>query len=117
MIEAAMYLNPTMINLSIDLEYNPSSRKNIHEEKLRFFEKKFLNDALKFIPFGIVFSTIDWKNIWDNYGLAGGPEIDYYPFDGLEIALGAYLIDGKGNNLFSNVKDFDEMFLKVKYNF
>ncbi len=91
--------------------------ENLNDYFLVRFEKKFLNDALKIIPFGIAFSIIDWENIWDNYGLAGGPEIDYYPFDGLEIAFGAYLIDGKGNNLFSNVKDFDEMFLKVKYNF
>ena len=93
------------------------SSENLNDYLLIRFEKRFLNDALKIIPFGIALSVTDWENIEDNYGVAGGPEIDYYPFDGLEIALGAYLIDGKGNNLFSNVKDFDEVFVKVRYDF
>ncbi len=91
--------------------------ENINDYVLIRFEKRFLNDALKIVPLGIIFSTNDWGNVGDNYGVAGGPEIDYYPYDGLEIAVGAYILDGKGNNLFSNVKDFDEVFLKVKYNF
>lgn len=52
----------------------------------------------------------DWNDIENNYGIAGGPEIGYYPADALEISIGAYLIDGKGHNLFSNVKNLNEVF-------
>lgn len=80
-------------------------------------EKKFMNDALKIVPLGIALSVPDWSNIENNYGIAGGPEIAYYPADALEISVGAYLIEGKGHNLFSNVKDLDEIFIKVNYAF
>ena len=80
-------------------------------------EKKFMHDALKIVPFGVAVAVPEWKDISNNYGIAGGPEIDYYPFDALEIALGAYLIEGKGDNIFSRIKDFDEGFLKVTYEF
>ena len=81
------------------------------------FEKIFMNGELKIIPLGIALVVADWSDISNNYGLAGGPEIDYYPIDALEIAIGAYLLDGKGHNIFSQVKDFDEVYLKVRYDF
>ena len=91
--------------------------ENLNDYFLIRLEKKFMNDELKIIPFGIALSIPDWSDIKNNYGIAGGPEIDYYPVDALEIAIGAYIIDGKGNNLFGNVKDLDEIFLKISYDF
>jgi len=80
-------------------------------------EKKFMHDALRFVPFGGALTITDWNDIKNNYGFTGGPEIDYYPFDGLEISLGAFFIDGKGANLFGQLKNKDEAFLKVRYSF
>lgn len=91
--------------------------ENLNDYFLIRFEKKFLNDEFKIVPLGLALSVTDWENAGDNYGIAGGPEIAYYPSDGLEIKLGAYLLDGKGNNLFSNVQDYDELFFKVRYDF
>jgi len=90
---------------------------NLNDYFLIRVEKKFMNDALKIVPFGVALSVPDWSDIKNNYGIAGGPEIDYYPADALEISIGAYLIDGKGNNLFGNVKDLDEVFFKVTYDY
>ena len=92
-------------------------KDNLNDYILMRFEKKYMNDALKIIPIGIAVSIPDWNDIKNNYGVAGGPEIDYYPIDALEISLGAYIIDGKGNNIFSRVKDFDEGFIKITYDF
>ncbi len=91
--------------------------EELNDYVLARVEKRFLNDALKVVPFGIALAVPDWQQIRDNYGLAGGPEIAYFPADALEIAIGAYLITGKGNNLFSRIKDFDEGFVKVTYSF
>jgi hypothetical protein len=82
---------------------------NLNDYFLVQIEKKYMNDAIKIVP--------DWGDIENNYGVAGGPEISYYPADALEISIGAYLIEGKGNNLFGNVKDLDEFFVKVNYSF
>lgn len=94
-----------------------SGSKNLNDYFLLSFEKKFMNDELKIIPLGFALSVTDWDDIENNYGFAGGPEIDYYPVDALEISVGAYIIDGKGQNLFSQVKDLDEFFFKVTYDF
>ncbi len=90
---------------------------NLNDYLLARVEKRMLNDALKVVPFGIALAVPDWQDVQNNYGLAGGPEIAYSPVDALEIAIGAYLITGKGDNLFSRIKDFDEGFVKVTYSF
>ncbi len=92
-------------------------RDNLNDYFLVRFEKNFFNDALKIVPFGMALTVTDWKDVKNNYGFAGGPEIDYYPLDALEISLGAFLIDGKGDNIFSKVQNFDEGFFKITYSF
>ena len=92
-------------------------KEALNDYFLARIEKNFMHDALKVVPFGVALAIPDWNDISNNYGLAGGPEIDYYPVDALEISLGAYLIEGKGDNMFSRIKDFDEGFVKVTYSF
>ncbi|HFE64038.1 MAG TPA: hypothetical protein ENK14_06420 [Caldithrix sp.] len=91
--------------------------ENLNDYLLMRFEKKTMNDALKIVPLGLALAIPDWGDVRNNYGIAGGPELDYYPIDALEISLGAYIIDGKGDNIFSRVKNFDEGFIKVTYDF
>ncbi|MCD6132492.1 MAG: hypothetical protein J7J61_10360 [Candidatus Hydrothermae bacterium] len=59
----------------------------------------------------------DWDNLRENYGVAYLPEISYSPYDNVEVRLGAYILDGKGRNVFSNMKERDEVFLRVKLSF
>ena len=91
------------------------------EELVDYFllrlEKRTLNDALKIVPLGIALAIPDWNNVRQNYGIAGGPQIAYQPVDALEISLGAFIIQGKGDNLFSKVEQLDEGFFKVTYHF
>ncbi len=91
--------------------------KNLNDYFLVRFEKKLFNDAIKLVPFGAAITISDWHDVKHNYGFAGGPELDYYPLDALEISMGAFLIDGKGDNIFSKVKNFDEAFVKITYSF
>ncbi|MCK4339939.1 MAG: hypothetical protein KAW92_05375 [Candidatus Cloacimonetes bacterium] len=81
------------------------------------FEKKFFNDELKVAPIGGAISVTDWDDCQNNYGFVANPEITYYPSDNVEIITGAYILDGKGSNMFTNVKNNDEVYIKVKVSF
>ena len=81
------------------------------------FEKKFFNDELKVVPIGGAVSVTDWDDYENNYGLVANPEITYYPYDNVEIITGAYILNGKGRNMFSSLKDNDEVYFKAKVSF
>jgi len=81
------------------------------------FEKKFFNDKLKIVPFGGAIGINDWDDIKNNYGYVGNPEITYYPEDNIEMILGAFWLDGKGANMFSQIKNYDEIYAKIKVSF
>ena len=80
-------------------------------------EKSFFDDKLKIIPLTLIFSVSEWSDIPNNYGLAWVPEIQFFPSDSLELALGCYLLHGSGSNLFNNLKDNDSLFFKAKVSF
>jgi hypothetical protein len=81
------------------------------------FEKKFFNEKLKIAPIGGGFIVTDWNNIKDNYALVYMPEVSYKATDNAEITLSTVLFDGKGDNLFANLKDFNMLMFKMKYSF
>ena len=81
------------------------------------FEKTFFNDELKIIPFGGAIAINDWDAPEDNFGFVGNPEITYYPTDNVEFIMGAFWLEGKGTNMFSQIKDNDEIYLKAKVSF
>ena len=80
-------------------------------------EKDFLNAELTVAPLGIAIAIPDWDEIDTNYGVVGIPEITYRPADNLELILGAYLLTGKGQNMFSEIQDQDQMYFKAKVSF
>ncbi len=111
--KSGWYLNAQFLHGFI----HERGKDNLNDYLLVRFEKNFMNDALKIVPLGIAVAIPDWNDIKNNYGIAGGPEIDYYPIDALEISVGAFIIDGKGDNIFSRVKEFDAGFFKITYSF
>jgi len=80
-------------------------------------EKKFFNDELKIVPIGGAISVTDRNDYKNNYGFVANPEITYYPYDNIELSFGAYIIDGKGSNMFSRLKGNDEVYFKAKVSF
>ncbi len=92
-------------------------RDNLKNYLVFNFEKKYMDDKLKFnfLSGGIDFERL--KDIRNNYGLVYNPQITYMPMDNFEIAVGARIIDGKGKSLFGTLKDRDEVYLRVKYSF
>jgi hypothetical protein len=45
------------------------------------------------------------------------PEIVYKATPNAEITLAGYIFDGKGQNLFAGLKDYDMLTFKLKYSF
>ncbi len=80
-------------------------------------EKKFFNDKLKVVPIGGVITVTDWDDLDKNYGIAGNPEITYYPTDNIEMKTGAFILYGEGDNMFSRIQDQDELYVKAKVSF
>jgi hypothetical protein len=81
------------------------------------YDKGFFNDKLKISPLSGGFIVADWKDIKENYALAYMPEIIYKASVNTEISLSSVFFDGKGDNLFANMKDYDMFMFKMKYIF
>jgi len=81
------------------------------------YEKTVLNNKLKIAPIGGGLIVTDWDNIQDNYALVYMPEIAYKATDNAEIILSTVIFDGKGDNLFATMKDYNMVMFKLKYSF
>jgi len=81
------------------------------------YEKDFFNNKLKVSPIAGGFIVTDWNNLADNYAIAYMPEIAYKASPNAEISLACSIFDGKGQNLFAGLKDYNMVMFKVKYSF
>jgi hypothetical protein len=93
------------------------AKENLNDYFFLRYEKTFLNEKLKITPIGGGFIITDWDNIQDNYALVYMPEIAYQPTVNSEITVSTTIFDGKGDNLFSNLKDYNMLIFKLKYSF
>jgi hypothetical protein len=91
--------------------------ENLNDYFFIRYEMKFFNEKLKIAPIGGGFIVTDWNKIKDNYAIAYLPQISYKATDDIEITLSAAIFDGKGDNLFANLKDYNMFMFKLKYNF
>lgn len=97
--------------------FHERARKNLNDYFFLRYEKTFLNNKLKIIPIGGGFVVADWDNVQDNYALVYMPEIAYKATINSEITVSSTIFDGKGDNLFSNLKDYNMFMFKLKYSF
>jgi hypothetical protein len=81
------------------------------------YDKDFFNDKLKISPLGGAFIVTEWQDIKENYALAYMPEISYHATANTSISISPVFFDGKGDNLFSNLKNYDMFIFKLKHNF
>ncbi len=80
-------------------------------------ERNFFEDKLKIAPIGGGFIVSDWDNVENNYAIVYIPEISYMATDNAVITLSATIFDGKGDNMFANLSDYNMMMFKLKYSF
>jgi hypothetical protein len=97
--------------------FHERGKDNLNDYVVGRIEKDFLNDELTIVPFGFALAITDWEDLGENYGIAGMPEISYRPADNVELTLGAVILEGKGDNLFSGIKDNDEIFFEADVSF
>jgi len=91
--------------------------KNLNDYFFVRYEKKFFNDKLNIAPVGGGFMITDWNKVKDNYAFAYMPEISYQATENAEISLATVIFDGKGEGLFSALKELDMFMFKLKYHF
>lgn len=80
-------------------------------------EKGFFYEKLKIAPLAGAFIVSDYSDLKNNYAYVYMPEVKYMPIENFELTLSTAIIDGKGNNLFSGMKDYDMFIMKIKYFF
>lgn len=59
----------------------------------------------------------DIEHLGDNYATILSPEIIYEPPGGAEVSIGYRMIEGKPSTTFGKMKEYDEIFFKLKYSF
>ncbi|MFA5817739.1 MAG: DUF1302 family protein [Bacteroidales bacterium] len=91
--------------------------ENLNDYFFLRYEKKFFNEKLKIAPIGGGFIVTDWDKIKDNYAIVYMPEVSYKATDNAEITLSTVIFDGKGDNLFANLKEYNMLMFKLKYSF
>jgi hypothetical protein len=109
-------------NLYVNVQYmhgyiHERGVDNLNDYFVLRLEKKYMYDKLKLAPVSAMVEIPNWDDIENNYGIALGSEISYYPYDAFELTIGSYILDGKGDSIFSAIKENDEVFFKLKYNF
>jgi len=97
--------------------FHERAGNNLNDYFFMRYERRFFNDKLKIAPVSGAIIITDWNKIKDNYAIAYIPQVSYYATDDIEITLSAAIFNGKGDNLFSNLKDYDMLMLKMKYVF
>lgn len=97
--------------------FGERGRDNLNDYLVGRIENSYLNDELTIVPLGFAITVSDWDDAGENYGIAGMPEISYRPADNVELTLGAVILEGKGDNMFSDMKGNDEIFFSAEVSF
>ncbi len=96
---------------------NERGTDNLNDYFFIQLDKKFLDDKLKISPLAGGFIVSDWESVENNYAIVYVPNISYMATDNVEITLSTALFNGKGENIFANLSDYNMMMLKIKYSF
>jgi len=92
-------------------------RESMNDYFFTQFYKTFFSDKLKIAPLGGGFIVSDWKDVKNNYALIYMPEISYVANENAELSISPVLFEGKGDNMFAGLKDYNMIMMKFKYSF
>ncbi|MEO0091245.1 MAG: hypothetical protein ABIK61_00840 [candidate division WOR-3 bacterium] len=116
-------LDYTFVNgIYINLQYlhgfvTEYGKDNLHDYFMLGIDWKILQDKLKFSPLNCALEIKKWQDFKNSHSIVFTPEISYKPFDNTELNLGCRYLDGNSMTTFGQLKDEDELYLKVKYHF
>ena len=112
------FANGTYLNIQYLHGFiNERGTDNLNDYFFVQLERKFFDDKLKISPLAGGFIVSDWESVENNYALVYVPNISYMATDNAEITISAAIFDGKGDNIFSGLKDYNMMMFKIKYSF
>jgi hypothetical protein len=97
--------------------FHEKGEGNLNDYFFLRYEKSFFNNKLKVAPASGAFIVTDWGNIKNTYTFAYLPQVTYTATPDTEITFSAAIFDGKGDNLFANMKGYDMFMFKMKYSF
>ncbi len=109
-------------NLYLNFQYahglfvEMGDEKNINDYFMLHLEQKLLYDKLILSLTGM-FGIMDWSDIPGNYTWTVVPEVKWAPFDSVELAIGGFIVDTRGEGFFTAIKDLDTVYLKTKVSF
>ncbi len=92
-------------------------KENLNDYFFMRYEKKFFNEKLNIAPVGGAFIVSNWDKIKENYTLVYVPQVSYQATPNIELALSVAIFDGKGDNLFSGLNDYDMFMFNINYIF
>jgi len=92
-------------------------KENLNDYFFVRYEKKFFNEKLNIAPIGGAFIVSDWKKIKDNYTIVYVPQISYQATPNIKITLSVAIFDGKGDNMFAGLNDYDMFMFNINYVF
>jgi hypothetical protein len=96
---------------------NERGNDNLNDYFFLQYQMKFFDDVLKFTPLAGGFIVSDWDDIENNYAIIYAPELSDMATDKAEIILSTAIFDGKGDNMFASMTDYNMFMFKVKYSF
>lgn len=76
-------------------------------------EKSYFNNKLKIRPLAGGVAMNDWENPTEDYAVFYRPELFWKGIDNLELSIGAYIFDGKGDNLFARLNNENMVTIKA----
>jgi len=96
---------------------NERGADNLNDYFFVRYQMKFFDDKLKFTPIGGGFIVSDWDDVENNYAIIYAPELSYMATDNAEITLSTAIFNGKGDNMFASMVDYNMFMFKMKYSF
>ncbi len=96
---------------------NERGAENLNDYFFLQYQIKFFEDRLKITPLAGGFIVSEWDDVSNNYAFIYAPELSYMATDNAEISLSTVIFDGKGDNTFAKLVDYNMLMFKVKYSF
>ncbi len=97
--------------------FHEGGRDGLNDYLILQTERDLLRYHLRIQPLAGGVTVSDWDDPKNHYAWFYSPEITYHGIDNLEISLGGFFSDGKGDHLFAGLKDKHMLRLKITASF
>jgi hypothetical protein len=92
-------------------------KSNLNDYLIFRIEKGFFYDKLKVLPLTVILATGDIGDLGNDFGVGYIPEIQFSPSDNLEIDIGCFLAEGRGDTLLAENREKDFFFFTASVHF